>query len=397
MSRIGIYGGTFNPPHLGHIKAAAQAAKMLRLDKLLLIPAAVPPHKVLPEGSATPEQRLELVSLAAQGMDGFFVSDLELRRGGQSYTADTVRELHRAYPGDRLYLIMGTDMLASFHHWYQPKVICKYATLAVLMREKKDQKLRRWTQAQAASIRNSFGGRVRLLQNSILPMSSTDVRRMLVFHGGETLLPNPVYHKIQSLGLYGVNEDLRGLSSHKLEEKVKELVDARRIRHVLGCRDVAVALARRYGADVTDAERAGLLHDITKALSAECQITLCRSYGVPELRLVKENDQTLHALTGALVARNVFGENDAVCRAIESHTTGCVPMDVLQKIVYIADYIEPTRDFPGVERLRVLAQEDLDGAVLLGLRMTMEHLRQQGRPLAQGSLETEQWLVKQLK
>ena len=96
--RIGVYGGTFNPPHLGHITAARAVVELLRLDKLLLIPAGLPPHKTMPEGSATAAQRLEMTRLAGEQLglgNRVQVLDMELRRAGKSYTSDTLAELKK--------------------------------------------------------------------------------------------------------------------------------------------------------------------------------------------------------------------------------------------------------------------------------------------------------------
>lgn len=114
MSRIGIYGGTFNPPHRGHMQAARQAVELLNLDKLLLIPDRCPPHKTMPEGTPSAWERLELVRLAAQAIGKAEASDLELLREGRSYTADTMTLLRQAYPEDELFFLMGTDMLLAF-------------------------------------------------------------------------------------------------------------------------------------------------------------------------------------------------------------------------------------------------------------------------------------------
>ena len=108
MERIGIYGGTFNPPHIGHIQAAKQAVKALGLSKLLIIPAYAPPHKaVLPTNSPTAQQRLEMLRIAAADCPEIQVSDLELRREGVSYTVETVQALKRQYPEAELVLLMG--------------------------------------------------------------------------------------------------------------------------------------------------------------------------------------------------------------------------------------------------------------------------------------------------
>lgn len=392
MGRIGIYGGTFNPPHRGHMQAAQQAAELLKLDKLLLIPGGQPPHKIMPVGTPTAQERLELVRLAAASVPKAEVSDLELCRVGKSYTADTLEALRDRYPKDDLFLLMGTDMLLSFPEWYGPERICGCAKLAVMLREQEDPKLQEQLQAQAQYIRKKWNGKVKFLKNRAVPMSSTNVRRMLTFRAEADMLEPAVLQKIRQLGLYGVNRDLRGLSMETLEAEVVRLLDPKRVPHVLGCRDTAAYLAGKYGADKTDAARAGLLHDVTKALPPELQLQLCREYGIPLDQFSRENPKTLHATTGAWVARRIFGENEAVFLAIDSHTTGRAHMNTLQKIIYIADYMEPNRDFPGVEKLRDAVERDLDRAVLLGLEMTVDMLRQQGRRVARDSLEAIAWL-----
>ena len=387
MGRIGIYGGTFNPPHRGHMQAARQAVELLTLDKLLLIPDHAPPHKTMPEGTPAAQERLELVRLTAREIPRAEASDLELLREGRSYTADTVELLHRTYPGDELFLLMGTDMFLAFPQWREPETICRYATLVVMLREREEPKLQQELQAQAQHIRKKLDGKVKFLKNEALPMASTDVRRMLTFQAVGDMLTPAVLERIRTFGFYGVGRDLRALPMELLEAEVVRLLDPKRVPHVLGCRDTAAKLAEQYGANVTDAARAGLLHDVTKALPPELQLQLCREYGIPLDPFSRDNPKTLHATTGAWVAKRIFGENEAVFQAIASHTTGCGHMNPLQKIIYIADYMEPNRDFPGVERLRAAVDRDLDLAVLLGLEMTVEMLRHQGRRVARDSLE----------
>ena len=140
MERIGIYGGTFNPPHLGHFSAAAYAAAMLELQKLLMIPTGVSPHKQLPDGSPTAQQRLEMVRLGAEPHSGIEVSDLELKRSGPSYTYETVEQVRNLYPEADLYLLMGTDMFLSFGSWRCPEKILSQVSLAVFYRGDKDER-----------------------------------------------------------------------------------------------------------------------------------------------------------------------------------------------------------------------------------------------------------------
>ena len=389
MERIGIYGGTFNPPHVGHIAAAKAAAELLRLDKLLLIPDRIAPHKQLPEGSASAEQRLQMLEIASYGIEKAEVSDMELRREGTSYTYLTILELREQYPEAQLILLMGTDMFLSFDRWKNTDIILQNASLGVFYRGDKEEK-----QAIAAKKAEleTLGATVELAENPVVSISSTDLRRMLVFRCADDFLPEGVNAYIQRNGLYHTARNYRYLPMDKLEQVVVSLLKPERVAHVLGCRDTAVELAKRWGADETDAARAGLLHDITKALDGPLQLTLCREYGILLDAFSTQNPKTLHALTGSLVAQRIFGERETVVQAIRNHTTGCPGMSVLEKIIYVADYMEPNRDFPGVEQLRELAFTDIDAALKLGLEMTVAMLRRQGREVSPESLDALNWL-----
>ena len=389
MERIGIYGGTFNPPHIGHMHSAQQVLSLLKLDKLLLIPDRIAPHKALPEGSASAQQRLEMLKIAAAHIPFAQICDIELRREGKSYTYLTVEELKKQYPDAELVLIMGSDMFLTFQSWKNPQMIWENATLAVLCRGEKDEKSQITEQKAALE---ALGAKVEVVPNEITAISSTDLRRMLVFKCAAPYLPAGVGQYICENGLYGTNDCYKQLPMEQLEEVVISLIDPNRVAHVLGCRDTAVELARHWGADETDAARAGILHDITKALRGSLQLTLCSEYGIILDDFSTKYPKTLHALTGALVAERIFGENNAVVEAIKHHTTGKADMNLLEKIIYVADYMEPCRDFPGVEKLRELAYTDLDAALKLGLEMTLELLKKQGNEVSPGSRDALNWL-----
>ncbi len=393
MDRIGIYGGTFNPPHVGHIQAATQAMEALRLDRLMLIPDRIAPHKELPENSPLPEQRFEMLKLAAAGDTRMIASDIELKRDGPSYTYETLNQIRASYPDAELILLMGTDMFLSFDGWRQPEQILKNASLAVAYRGDKGE----ISAVQAQKIRlESMGAKVILLENSIRAISSTQLRRMLAFRCADSFLPEGVGAYIQEHGLYDTGADWKKLPMDELERVVVRLLKPNRVAHVLGCRDTAVELAKRWGADETDAARAGLLHDITKALDGPLQLTLCQAYGKMLSEFSRKYPKTLHALTGSLVAERIFGENSRVVSAIANHTTGKAGMNLLETIIYVADYMEPNRDFPGVDRLRELAFSDIQAALKLGLEMTMEHLKTQGNEVSPESREALAWLSDQV-
>lgn len=389
MERIGIFGGTFNPPHIGHIQAAQQAITALGLSRLLLIPDRIAPHKQLPENSPTPEQRLDMLRIAAADCPQIQVSDIELCREGISYTVETVMALKKLYPRAELVLLMGTDMFLSFDSWKNARKILKNTTLGVFCRGEKNEQT---AIKEKRSELQRQGAKVELVKNDVIPISSTQMRRLLAFHCADAFLPAGVGDYIRENGLYDVSARWKNLPMEELERVVVSLLNPNRVAHVLGCRDTAVELAKRWGADVTDAARAGILHDITKALDGPLQLTLCEAYGKILSDFSRKYPKTLHALTGSLVAERIFGENEAVVSAIRYHTTGKAGMNLLETIVYVADYMEPNRDFPGVEKLRALAFTDLPSALKLGLEMTMEHLKKQGSEVSPESREALAYL-----
>lgn len=384
MARVGIYGGSFNPPHIGHSLAAREMVDRLGLDRLLVMPAAVPPHKALAAGSPDASDRLELCRLAFAGVPNAEVCDLELRRQGPSYTVDTLRALRAAMPDDELYLMMGTDMLLSFDTWRAPAEIARLATLAVMHREESEAV---WNEVRqkAEALSRDLPARIVLAENRCVQVSSTTVRRLLAL-GAPYALEPAVERRILERGWYLSGSDLKNLPFDRLSEISLSLHDEKRRPHVLGTSQTARALALRWGADPDHAARAGILHDITKALGPKEQLHICQNYDMVLTELQRDNPKLLHAKTGAAVARAVFGECEAVCTAICWHTTGRANMSLLEKIIYIADYMEPNRSFPGVEILRSLVETDLDAAMFEGLDQSVRCLRKLGRIIDPDSL-----------
>ncbi len=368
--RIGIFGGTFSPPHKGHIHAAESAAKQLCLDELLLIPTACPPHKEMDKGAPGPELRLEMLRLAAEALPFARVSDLEIRRGGKSYTVDTVRQLRGEYPDAELFLLMGGDMILSFEKWFCFQEILKEVTLAPFARTAEEaERVRAFGEELAAR----YGAKVAPVRNDAVEISSTALRELFPRREGLNYVQEPVYAFIVKNGLYGVKPDYAWL-----REKSQAWLDKKRIPHVLGCEEEAVRLAARWGVDEDEARTAAILHDITKKFDLEAQLLLCEKYDIITDALEKEERKLLHSKTGAGVAKYEFGASDAVFSAITWHTTGRADMSLLEKVIYMADYIEPTRDFDGVEPLRAMSYQDLDKALIMGLQMSIDDMTERG-------------------
>ena len=393
--KIGIYGGTFNPPHLGHMAAARTAVDALKLDKLLLMPAAVPPHKTLPENTPDQAHRLAMVEQMADALEmpGVVeVSTLELEREGKSYTSDTLEELHRRYPGAELWLLMGTDMFLTLHQWHDAKTILRLAKICAFGRTDQDGEavfapqrefLKKEYHAQTATI--TLPG--------LVDVSSTQLRELLQRgRGAEYLLP-AVYGYILMNKLYGTDVRLKQLELPELRACSYSMIRHKRVAHVMGVEEEAVKLAKFWGADPELARHAAILHDCTKYLDLDAQLKLCRKYGIPLDDLERQAVKLLHAKTGACIARYVFGEPDEVYEAILWHTTGKADMTLLDKVLYMADYIEPNRDFEGVDRLRELAYTDLDRAMLLGVDATIREMEERGYLIHTNTLNARQWLL----
>ncbi len=363
--RLAMYGGTFNPIHRGHMNAAQAVVAALELDRLLLMPAGIPPHKALPEGSATPAQRLEMCRLAAAALDKVEVSSIELDRTGPSYTVDTLTQLREQYPEAELWLVVGTDMVLSFDRWRQPDRMARLCRLAVMARDEQD---RQSIAQKAVELRESLGLQVDIIHCPALPMSSTQVRQSL----DPALLHPAVADYVAEHRLY-----LPALEH--LRAQVAQRVSPKRMAHILGCEKLAAQMAANFGLADYDARAAAILHDCTKALDEKEQLTLCEKW-----HIIIDYDESdfpalIHADTGAETALREFHMPAAIAEAIRTHTTGDVAMTALQKVLYVADLCEETRTWPGVESLRQLALRDLDRAYAAALAQTIGFIRSQGR------------------
>jgi nicotinate-nucleotide adenylyltransferase len=196
--RLGILGGTFNPPHLGHLICAQEAHAQLGLDRVVLMPAGVPPHKALPPNDPGAAERYELCRLAVAGDARFAVSRGELDRPGPSYTVDTLRLLRAEHPQDELTFIVGGDMAASLPRWREPATILSLATLAVAERQG----------AKRAAIERELApfaerGRIVFFDMPRIDISSSLVRaRVAAGAPIRYLVPDAVAEAIAARGLY---------------------------------------------------------------------------------------------------------------------------------------------------------------------------------------------------
>ena len=199
MTRIGIYGGTFSPPHNGHIAAAKAFMEQMWLDFLYVIPAATPPHKEM-EYPVSAKDRLAMCRLAFEGMEGIYVSDLEINRGGKSYTVDTLREL--SGEDRRLFLLCGTDMMLTLDQWRSPEEIFRLC-YPVYIRRDNDRSLDQVIIDKIAQYQRDYGKVVRRIVTDPIELSSTQIRKAVA--NGESissLVPTEVERYIKENRLY---------------------------------------------------------------------------------------------------------------------------------------------------------------------------------------------------
>lgn len=168
LKRIGIFGGSFDPPHLGHLVIAELARRTLKLDVVYLVPAYQPPHKAGKHAS-TARDRLAMTKLSVKGNSRLRVSDIEIRRRGVSYTIDTVKVFHRRFPAAKLFLIIGSDSLLQFRSWKDPDGILALASLAVYRRPQKGS-------LRAITVRT----KPRWIKGPLMNLSSSEIRQCLL-------------------------------------------------------------------------------------------------------------------------------------------------------------------------------------------------------------------------
>lgn len=352
--KIGIFGGAFNPPHIGHVQAAKSAAVEQELDLLIVIPTGTPPHKTMPSETPVPRLRLEMsVNAFGSILPSVTVSDIEVfsEESNCNYTIDTIKTIEKEYPGAKLYLLVGNDMYDSLDTWKDSEALLKMVMPVLLPRE-------------------------------VIEISSTQVRELLKRREGVEYVSEANYALIIKHRLYGAkpNWDWLRKSAHAM-------LDPSRIPHADGCELAAMQLAEHWGENADDAREAAILHDITKKLDFSGNLCIIAGSGLVTSNYNKSEEKLLHSVTAALLAKSAYGVSDRVAKAIKLHTTGAADMSLLDKIIYVADYIEPTRDFPGIDELRQAAFENIDKAMHMGLQMVVSDLNERGIPVNRSTID----------
>ena len=373
MRRIGLFGGSFDPIHNGHLHLAEEARCMAKLDQVLFIPTWVSPFKQ-DSSPASCKQRLDMVRIAISSNPGFAVSDMEIQREEVSYTADTLRRC-KAMMGEetRLYFITGTDAFLSIEQWYQAEELLTRYSFIIGSRpgyreEDLDQVIRR--------VQTQYGTDIVKIEIPRLEISSSDIRQNI--QRGKSvryLLPDPLVHYIERHRLYlepvinPSHNTEKELSYEEIDRDIDEVIRGRlkatRLAHTYGVVETAVTMAKRFGADPRKARTCALFHDA-----------------------IREVGNLAHGEVAADYMEEEFSiEDEEMLNAVRFHTTGRKGMTLLEKILFLADAIEPNRKYPGVDELRSMAEHDLDKACLMSLTRTIDYVKSQGQDLDPRTLE----------
>ena len=391
--RLAILGSSFNPIHLGHLFLADAVLSELRYDRVALVPAFRSPFKLAaPAMEDNARNRLEMTAASIAGDPRLTVDDCEIRRGGVSYTVDTVSDIIRRYaPDGKPGLIIGDDLAADFPRWHKSDEILAIADIIIARRLHSGALTVPYPCTQ--------------ITNSVMEISSGMVREKIAANAAwRYLVPAAARAIIESRGLYGLSPRPAESPAQSLilrvEDAAREGLSLERFLHSRNTALMAWDMCRRlsarresalnpaYKLDPELGYLAGIAHDLGKQLSDKELVKLAKSDGGGISRLEKEKPSLLHGRASAVLLRERFNvHNEAVLEAAALHTLGGKNMGPLAKVVYIADKIEVSREKidPAVRKL-AYTEDDLDRIFVTVLEQTVSWLRAKKVKLSQESL-----------
>ena len=368
-----MLGGTFDPVHKEHIAMAEGVIRELGLNKLIVVPTFIPPHKTHSE-CAPAADRLAMLKLAFEGINAE-ICEYEIEQGGTSYTYKTLEHIRKIYPESALYFIVGGDMLVDFKTWRYPERILAAADLAVFKRDGYFADVA----AERKYFSERFGKGFTELAYLGKHVSSTKIRIYAMF--GLDISP----YVSQSVAEYIEKHNL--YPPTPAVELVKSVLAEKRFRHTADVAACALDKAKALGVGRNKAFDACVLHDIAKYVNpANFPGAMEKDVPAP----------VAHAFLGAYMLKNVFGvQDEEILDAVRYHTTGRAGMRPLEKLVFVADMVEEGRTFAGVEELRRLYDTNFDACFKECIRITYEHLIEEGNTPYKYTVEAYDYYVKE--
>lgn len=355
--KIGIFGGSFDPPHKEHFNIAIHSINALGLDRLFVLPARIPPHKpfaILTDG----QSRLNMLKLMFADEKKVEVSDFELNSSEKSYTYLTINHYKSLYENSQIYLIMGADMLENFPTWKNPQNILDNAFLYVYGRTGDSLKIAKDTFIK------KFGSLNNVIFDSYVGqnVSSTDIknRLMLGLDVGDKL-DKKVLDYVTKNNLY---------TGNSYSQFITKNLPISRLTHTLGVMNLAKKYAFKLGIDTNKALLAAMLHDSAKYLNPSDYPSFVWDKTCPS--------SVVHQFLGAYVVENVLNITDQeIINAIKYHTTGRKNMSELERVIFLADMLEEGRNYDSVDYLRNSVEEDFDEGFKICVKYLYDHLKSQ--------------------
>ena len=398
--RIGILGGTFDPIHKGHMDMALCAREQLDLDEIWIMPAGTPPHKSN-DAISSRLHRYEMCRIACESMDGCVVKDMELfsLKSKPNYTYLTMERMKQDFPKDEFYFLMGQDSIDYFDQWVEPQRILDCCKIGVFLRgNASDEENYHRVLDKIKILEKNFLGEFIPISIQPTPISSTEIRQLVKVYGDKSklspYLDAGVLEYIFEKNLYF---DRMEYGLDDIKSMLKSSLKPSRFEHTIGVSDTAAALAMAYGFDSKKAYIAGLLHDCAKYMSNEELLDYCNENGLEVTEGELRAPHLLHAKVGAYMAKSKYHIYDKdILHAVCVHTTGCPNMSLLDKIIFVADYIEPNRDrAKRLDEIRQMAFYNLDFSILMILEDTMDYIKSKNQYLDNSTRETYEYYLKE--
>ena len=373
--RTGVYGGSFDPPHQGHLLAAMTALEKAGLDRVLLLPCGDIP--CAGEIRAPAKDRTAMLALMAEDCRDLEICTLEAEQKERTPKVKTMKALKKLYPGDDFFLIVGADKLPGLPGWKHADRLFDLCSVLVLPRNGLPAE-------ELADRVRAAGASVTVLPMEGVPISSRKIQEEIGRFAEPAGLDRRVAVYIAENGLY---------HDRKTEESVRQMMTEKRFRHTLGVRTQAVRLADIHRIPLQKAALAALMHDCAKCLPFEEMKAAAINGGVTDPAFYS-SPEMLHGPAGAALAAREFGVTDSdVLNAVTYHTMGRAWMSPLELCIFIADATEPgRRDYPGLQKIRKLSEKSLEAAALMSLLRTREYVHEQGKVFNPLSETTIAWL-----
>lgn len=376
--KILLFGGSFDPPHRGHISILKNAVEYMDFDRVIVMPTGTPTHKK--NCTAPFDVRMHMAHTAFDSISPKVeISDWEGNNMQDDYTYRTLQYLKEQYNDAEIYMIIGSDSLFSLDSWRNAEFVMQNCTALVFAREDQlEEEI-----AQKTKELEKMGAKIEFVKAEIIEVSSSQFRRE-----GEKnadIITDEVQDIVDRYSLYSGDETSRLKGTAKLLAKL--LLDEKRYIHTLNVEKLAVELGEIYSLDTDKLRIAALLHDIMKNAPKDILLHRAKQSGIIN-KIEEKPKQTLHGFAAADYAKRELGiEDEEILWAVKSHTCGRSGMQDIEKVIYLADMLCEERRFEGKEELLSLAKQNLDKAMYASLKHSLEYVKSRGNTVDTDSLE----------